>query len=59
MKKVNWKSNRMFKMFGEGSIVTAIDKSDYLLRRKKGTEIPAMKAKNIVQWKKTDNKKKK
>jgi hypothetical protein len=59
MKKVNWKSNRMFKMEGGGSIVTAIDKSDYLLRRKKGTEIPTMKAKNIVQWKKTDNKKKK
>jgi hypothetical protein len=59
MKKVNWKSNRMFKMSAGGSIVTAIDKSDYLLRRKKGTEIPTMKAKNIVQWKKTDNKKKK
>jgi hypothetical protein len=59
MKKVNWKSNRMFKMAGSGSIVTAIDKSDYLLRRKKGTEIPTMKAKNVVQWKKTDNKKKK
>jgi|TARA_Y100000310_G_scaffold207667_1_gene208201 hypothetical protein len=59
MKQVIWESNRMFKMSVGGSIVTAIDKSDYLLRRKKGTEIPTMKAKNIVQWKKTDNKKKK
>jgi len=59
MKKINWKSTRIFRMQGGQSIVTAIDKSDYLLRRKKGTEIPQMKAKNIVQWKKTDNKKKK
>ena len=46
-------------MLEGGSIVTAIDKSYYLLRRKKRTEIPQMKAKNIVQWKKTDSKKKK
>ena len=59
MKKVNWKSSRIFKMSASNSIVTAVDKSHYLLRRKKGTEIPTMKAKNIVQWKKTDSKKKK
>jgi len=59
MKKIIWKSNTIFKMLEGGSIVTAIDKSYYLLRRKKRTEIPQMKAKNIVQWKKTDSKKKK
>ena len=46
-------------MLEGGSIVTAIDKSYYLLRRKKRIEIPTMKAKNIVQWKKTNSKKKK
>ena len=46
-------------MFSSESIVVAVDDSTYLLRRKKGTEIPTMKAKNIVQLKKTDNKKKK
>ena len=59
MKKVVWKSNTIFKMLEGGSIVTAIDKSYYLLRRKKRIEIPTMKAKNIVQWKKTNSKKKK
>jgi hypothetical protein len=59
MKKVIWKSNIRIKAEGGVSIVTAVDKSTYLLRRKRGTEIPTMKAKNIVQLKKTDNKKKK
>jgi len=59
MKKVNWKSNRMFKMAVAGSIVSGFKNENFLLRRKKGTEIPRLKAKNIVQWKKTDNKKKK
>jgi hypothetical protein len=61
MKKVIWKSNIRIKAesIGEGSIVLAVEDSAYLLRRKKGTEIPRLKAKNIVQWKKTDNKKKK
>ena len=61
MKKVIWKSNIRIKAegIGEGSIVVAVEDSAYLLRRKKGTEIPRLKAKNIVQWKKTDNKKKK
>ena len=59
MKKVVWKSNTIFKMFSSESIVVAVDDSTYLLRRKKGTEIPTMKAKNIVQWKKTNSKKKK
>ena len=61
MKKVIWKSNIRIKaeQIGEGSIVVAVEDSAYLLRRKKGTEIPRLKAKNIVQWKKTDNKKKK
>ena len=59
MKKVIWKSNIRIKAESGISIVTAVDKSTYLLRRKRGTEIPTMKAKNIVQLKKTDNKKKK
>ena len=59
MKKVIWKSNIRIKAEGLGSIVVAVEDSAYLLRRKKGTEIPRLKAKNIVQWKKTDNKKKK
>ena len=41
------------------ALVLEVEDSAYLLRRKKGTEIPRLKAKNIVQWKKTDNKKKK
>ncbi len=58
MKKVNWKSNRIFKM--ELSIVVSgLEDANFLLKRKKGVEIPTMKAKNIVQWKKSDNKKKK
>jgi hypothetical protein len=58
MKKVNWKSNRIFKM--EVSIVVSgLEDANFLLKRKKGVEIPTMKAKNIVQWKKSDNKKKK
>ncbi len=59
MKKVIWKSNIRIKAQEIGSIVVAVEDSAYLLRRKKGTEIPRLKAKNIVQWKKTDNKKKK
>jgi len=58
MKKVNWKSNRIFKM--ELSIVVSgLEDANFLLKRKKRVEIPTMKAKNIVQWKKSDNKKKK
>ena len=57
MKKVNWKSNRIFKM--EVSIVVSgLEDANFLLKRKKGVEIPTMKAKNIVQLKKTNNKKK-
>jgi len=59
MKTVNWKSNTIFKMSVAGSIVSGFKDENFLLRRKKGTEIPRLKAKNIVQWKKTDNKKKK
>ena len=61
MKKVIWKSNIRIKAesIGEGSIVLAVEDSAYLLRRKKGTEIPTMKAKNIVQLKKTGSKSKK
>jgi hypothetical protein len=59
MKKVIWKSNIRIKAISGFSIVVAVEDSAYLLRRKKGTEIPRLKAKNIVQWKKTDNKKKK
>ena len=59
MKKVIWKSNIRIKMGGGESIIIGVEDSTYLLRRKKGTEIPKMKSKNIVQWKKTDSKKKK
>ena len=59
MKKVIWKSNIRIKAEGLGSIVVAVEDSAYLLRRKKGTEIPRLKAKNIVQLKKMDFKKKK
>ena len=59
MKKVIWKSNIRIKATSSESIVVAVEDSAYLLRRKRGTEIPTMKAKNIVQLKKTDNKKKK
>ena len=59
MKQVIWESNIRIRASEEGSIVVAVEDSTYLLRRKKGVEIPQMKAKNIVQWKKTDNKKKK
>ena len=59
MKKEIWKSNIRIKAEGPESIVVAVDDSTYLLRRKRGTEIPTMKAKNIIQLKKTDNKKKK
>ena len=57
MKKIIWKSNRMFKM-SEASVVTGLESENFLLKRKKGVEIPTMKAKNIVQLKKTNNKKK-
>ena len=59
MKQVIWKSNIRIKASSGESIVVAVEDSAYLLRRKRGTEIPTMKAKNIVQLKKTDNKKKK
>ena len=59
MKKVIWKSNTILKMFSASIVVSAVEDSTYLLRRKRGTEIPTMKAKNIVQWKKTNSKKKK
>ena len=59
MKRVIWKSNRIFKMAGAASVIVAVEDSAYLLRRKKGTEIPRLKAKNIVQLKKMDFKKKK
>ena len=58
MKKVNWKSNRIFKMF-VSIVVSGLEDANFLLKRKKRVEIPTMKAKNIVQWKKSDNKKKK
>ena len=59
MKKVIWKSNISIRLDLGSIVVSAVDDSCYLLRRKRGTEIPTMKAKNIIQWKKTDNKKKK
>ena len=59
MKKVNWKSNRIFKMEVGSSIVSGFKNENFLLWRKKGVEIPQMKSKNIVQLKKTDSKKKK
>ena len=59
MKKVIWKSNIRIKAEAASVVVSAVEDSAYLLRRKKGTEIPTMKARNIVQLKKTDNKKKK
>ena len=59
MKKVIWKSNIRIKAEAASVVVSAVEDSAYLLRRKKGTEIPTMKAKNIVQLKKTDSKKKK
>jgi|TARA_Y100000310_G_scaffold332982_1_gene409606 hypothetical protein len=58
MKKVNWKSNRIFKM-SFSIVVSGLEDANFLLKRKKRVEIPTMKAKNIVQWKKSDNKKKK
>ena len=59
MKKVIWKSNIRIKAVGGFSIVVAVEDSAYLLRRKRGTEIPTMKARNIVQLKKTGSKSKK
>ena len=58
MKEINWKLNTIFKMEG-GSSIAGLENDNFLLKRKKGVEIPTMKAKNIVQLKKTDNKKKK
>ena len=61
MKRVNWKSNRIFKMMM--SIVVSghgdEEGANFLLKRKKGVEIPTLKAKNVVQWKKSDKKTKK
>jgi len=59
MKKVIWKSNIRIRAGAASVVVSAVEDSAYLLRRKRGTEIPTMKAKNIVQLKKMDNKKKK
>ena len=57
MEKVIWKSNIRIKASGGSSIIVAVDDSTYLLRRKRGTEIPTMKAKNVVQWNKSKKKK--
>ena len=58
MKRVNWKSNRIFKM--ELSIVVSGNEgNNFLLKRKKGVEIPTMKAKNIIQYKPTNSNPKK
>lgn len=59
MKKVIWKSNIRIKATLGQSIVVAVEDSAYLLRRKRGTEIPTMKARNIVQLKKMGSKSKK
>ena len=59
MKKIVWKSNIRIKLDSASVVVSAVEDSTYLLRRKRGTEIPTMNAKNIVQLKKTDSKKKK
>jgi len=59
MKKVIWKSNIRIKAVSGESIVVAVEDSAYLLRRKRGTEIPTMKARNIVQLKKMGSKSKK
>ena len=59
MKKVIWKSNIRIKATSSESIVVAVEDSAYLLRRKRGTEIPTMKARNIVQLKKMGSKSKK
>jgi hypothetical protein len=58
MKRVNWKSNRIFKM--ELSIVVSGNEgNNFLLKRKKGVEIPTMKAKNIIQYNSTNSNPKK
>lgn len=59
MKKIIWKSNIRIKAGPGESIVSGFENENFLLRRKKGTEIPTMKAKNIVQLKKTGSKSKK
>jgi hypothetical protein len=56
MKKIIWKSNRMFKM-GASVVISGLKGENFLLKRKKGVEIPTMKAKNIVQWDKSKKKK--
>ncbi len=56
MKKIIWKSNRMFKM-GASVVISGLEGENFLLKRKKGVEIPTMKAKNIVQWDKSKKKK--
>ncbi len=48
----------MFKM-ASIIVISGLESENFLLKRKKGVEIPQMKTKNIVQWKKSDNKKKK
>jgi len=56
MKKIIWKSNRMFKM-STSIVVSALENENFLLKRKKGVEIPTMKAKNVVQLSKSKKKK--
>ena len=56
MKKIIWKSNRMFKM-ATSIVVSGLENENFLLKRKKGVEIPTMKAKNVVQWSKSKKKK--
>lgn len=46
----------MFKM-GSSVVVSGLEGENFLLKRKKGVEIPTMKAKNIVQWDKSKKKK--
>ncbi len=56
MKKIIWKSNRMFKMTSS-VVVSGLEGENFLLKRKKGVKIPTMKAKNVVQWSKSKKKK--
>tara|TARA_R110000822_G_scaffold80792_3_gene192356 strand:+ start:1725 stop:1856 length:132 start_codon:yes stop_codon:yes gene_type:complete len=42
---------------GSSVVVSGLEGENFLLKRKKGVEIPTMKAKNIVQWDKSKKKK--
>ena len=46
----------MFKM-AASVVISGIENENFLFKRKKGVEIPTMKAKNIVQWDKSKKKK--